>query len=366
MDLSEAGRKVEMLLFPRNVVLVGANDRAGSWAARTWLSLAKYKFPGKVYPVNPRRDELFGVPCYRDIASIPEAPDHLVVVVPATSVADALRQGSAAGARSATILSAGFEEAGSEDGRRLADELRRVIEESGLAVSGPNCLGNICAKSSMATLSQDGQLTMSTGPVALVGQSGGVAIFVNRVLQDRGIDAGYIVSTGNETGLTIADYIAFFATEPDTKVILCYSEGIKDIVGFREACRLARANGKSIVMFKSGQSKQGREAALAHTGSLAGNIESFDAMANDIGAIRVDSFDDAVEVTELLIHSAVPAGRASRAFRCLAHIAACCMMRPPEATSAFLRSQSKRLKSCVACCRLAQPLATRWMVDSAF
>ena len=213
MDLSQSSRKVEALLYPRNVVLVGANDRPGSWAARTWNSLAKYAFPGPVYPVNPRREQLYGVRCFADEASLPESPDHLVIVVPAAAVPGALRRGSAAGARSATILSSGFEEAGDVEGRRLADELRQVIAETGIAVSGPNCLGNICAKSRLATLSQDGELTMRLGPVALVGQSGGVAIFVNRVLQDRGIDAGYIVSTGNETGLVMADYVAFFATE---------------------------------------------------------------------------------------------------------------------------------------------------------
>ncbi len=309
MDLARSRAGVEALLNPSNVALVGASDRPGSWAARTWHSLHKYKFPGNVFPVNPGRETLLGARCYPDLASLPEAPDHLVVVVPAKAVAATLRAGAKAGARSATILASGFEEAKTDEGRALAADLARAIAETGLAVSGPNCLGNICARSKLATLSQDGELSMREGPVALVGQSGGVAIFVNRALQDRGLEAGYIVSTGNETGLTTADYLAYFATEPAIRVVLCYCEGVKDIATFRAACEALRAAGKSVVMFKSGQSDAGREAALAHTGSLAGSIEAFDALAADLGVIRVDSFDDAIEVTEILVHSRAPAGR---------------------------------------------------------
>ncbi len=309
MDLARSQTSVEALLNPRNVVLVGASDKPGSWAARTWFSLRKYGFPGAVYPVNPHRDALFGQTCYPDVASLPESPDHLVIVVPASAVAATLRAGVKAGARSATILASGFEEAKTVEGRALADELARVIAETGVAVSGPNCLGNVSARARLATLSQDGELTMEAGPVALVGQSGGVAIFVNRALQDRGLRAGYIISTGNETGLTTADYLAYFVSEPDVRVVVCYCEGIKDIGRFREACLALRAAGKSVVMFKSGQSDAGREAALAHTGSLAGSIEVFDALAADLGVIRVDSFDDAIEVTQLLAHARAPAGR---------------------------------------------------------
>ncbi len=327
-DASAAARQVEALLYPRNIAVVGANDRPGSWSARIWESLVANGFPGALFPVNPRRDEVYGVKCYPDVAALPEPPDHLVLVVPAPHAVAALRAGHKAGARSATIISSGFEEAGTEEGFRLAADLRRAIAETGLAVSGPNCLGNVCTKSRLATLSQDVTLTMRPGPVAVIGQSGGVSIFVNRELQDRGIDVGWIISTGNETGLTLADYIAFLATEPEAKVIVCYCEGVKDIAGFRAACTRARENGKWVVVFKQGQSAEGREAALAHTGSLAGTVEAFDALAADLGVIRVESFDDAVEIAELLVRGAVPAGRRlaglslSGAYRGMLHDAA--------------------------------------------
>src|SRR5580658_10317837 len=95
LDLEASRRKVAALTAPRNTVLVGASDRAGSWAARVWRNLNRYQFPGPVYLVNPRRSEIWGQPCYPDFKSLPEQPDHLVIVVPAQGVADLLREGAA-------------------------------------------------------------------------------------------------------------------------------------------------------------------------------------------------------------------------------------------------------------------------------
>src|SRR6516225_8312783 len=111
MDVEAAKRKVAALTAPRNAVLVGASDRAGSWAARVWRNLNRYQFPGPVYLINPRRTEIWDQPCYADFQSLPEPPDHLVVLVPAGGVIETLRSGAAAGARSATVFSAGFGEA---------------------------------------------------------------------------------------------------------------------------------------------------------------------------------------------------------------------------------------------------------------
>jgi acyl-CoA synthetase (NDP forming) len=309
LDLEASKRKVAALTAPRNVVLVGASDRAGSWAARVWRNLNRYRFPGPIHLVNPRRSEIWDRPCYPDFKSLPEAPDHLVVLVPAAGVAEALRSGAAAGARSATVFSAGFGEAFDGEAAALGRELAAVIEETGLGVSGPNCMGNVCAKSSLVTLTEDRPLAVRAGPVALVGQSGGMMIFINAALEERGIFAEYLITSGNEAGLSVPDYVAFFSGEPELKVIIIYVEAIADPEKFAAACGLARAAGKAIVAVKLGQSQAGRTAAMAHTGSLAGNLEVFDALAGELGVIRADTLDDAVEVTELIAHTGAPAGR---------------------------------------------------------
>src|SRR5215210_8961374 len=131
INLETSKKKVEALTAPRNAVLVGASDRPGSWAARVWRNLHKYEFPGPVYPINPRRTEIWDKPCYPDFKSLPEPPDHLIVLVPAAGVIETLRAGAAAGARSATVFSAGFGESFDTKAAALGRELRAVIEETG-------------------------------------------------------------------------------------------------------------------------------------------------------------------------------------------------------------------------------------------
>src|SRR3984885_11478900 len=140
MDVEIARRKVAALTAPRNAVLVGASDRPGSWAARVWRNLTRYEFPGAIYLVNPRRSELWDRPCYPDFKSLPEPPDHLVVLVPAPNVPELLRSAAAAGARSATVFSSGFGEAGDVEGADHGRRLAAVLADTGLGVSGPNCM----------------------------------------------------------------------------------------------------------------------------------------------------------------------------------------------------------------------------------
>jgi acetyltransferase len=309
VDLESSKKKVEALVAPRNAVLVGASDRAGSWAARVWRNLQRYEFPGPIYLVNPRRTEIWDNPCYPDFKSLPEPPDHMVVLVPAAGVSDSLRAGAAAGARSATVFSSGFGEAFDAEGAKLGRELAAVIAETGIAVSGPNCMGNVCARTRLVTFPEDRMLTVKEGPVAMVGQSGGMMLFANGALNERGIVAEYLITSGNEAGLSVGDYIAFFADQPELRVIVIYVEAVSNLDTFTAACRTARAAGKHIVALKLGQSEGGRQAALAHTGSLAGSIEAFDAVAGEAGVIRADTLDDVVELTELLAYTGAPPGR---------------------------------------------------------
>jgi acyl-CoA synthetase (NDP forming) len=300
--------KVHALLNPKNVVIVGASDKPGNWAERANRNLRHYKYPGAIYPFNPSRDEVWGTRCYRSYDELPEKPDHLLVVVPAKFVAAALREGARAGARSANIFSSGFSEDPGPDGQRLGRELAEAIEETGLAVSGPNCLGNFHAPASFFTMTDDRPHNFVQGPVALFGQSGGIVMAIKRTLEERGVVTGSLITSGNETGLTSADYITYFAQDPGTKVIACYLESIHDPQGFLAACRRARAAGKPVVCVKLGASEAGRAAAAAHTGALAGSMEAFDAVAGEAGALRVRNLDDLVETVEYLVHAPLPGG----------------------------------------------------------
>ena len=135
-------------------------------------------------------------------------------------------------------------------------------------------------------------------------------IFTNPALQERGIAAEYLITSGNEAGTRRSPTTSPFSpTSRRSRSSSSTSRRSPTSTKFKAACRLARADGKSIVALKLGQSEAGREAALAHTGSLAGSIEAFDAVAGEAGVIRADTLDDAVEITELLVHTGAPPGR---------------------------------------------------------
>lgn len=303
-----AAAKVEALLNPRNVVIVGASDRPGNWSQKVFRNLDRYGFKGPIYPINPQRDEVWGQRCYRSIGQLPDPPDHVIVLVPAPYVAEALRDAAAAGARSATVHTSGFEEVADAEAHARARALRGVIEDTGLAVSGPNCLGNMAARFNLMSMTDERPTTFRPGPVAIIGQSGGLTMAIKRRLEERGLDAGYLISSGNETGLKTADYIRFFAEAPDVRVVVSYLESVREPAAFLDACRHARARGTAVVAVKLGATEAGREAAMAHTGALAGAIEAFDTVAGAAGAIRVDNLDDVVEVTDYLLHLPPPAG----------------------------------------------------------
>jgi len=307
-SLQAAQAKVAALLNPRNVVIVGASDAPGSWALRAFKNLRRYDFPGPAYPVNPRRDQVWNMRCYRSFADLPEPPDHVVVVIPASQVPETLRAAAVAGARSATVMSSGFGEGEDAAAKMLAETLRKTIAETGLAVSGPNCMGNIHAPSRLMTLTDDRPHRIAEGPVAIVAQSGGLAMAIKRTLEERGIATASLVTSGNEAGLTTADYIAYFATLPFVRVIVSYLEAVQDPEHLRAACAMARRASKPVIAVKLGASAEGRAAALAHTGAVAGPMEAFDALAASAGILRVRTLDDIVEAVEYFTHVPPPAG----------------------------------------------------------
>ena len=307
-DASDIVKRIHAMLHPRNIVLVGATDKPGNYAERIWNNLIKYKYEGGLFPINSKRETIWGVPCYKDFASLPEKPDHVLVLVPARFAVQVIRDAAAAGARSATIVTSGFSELQDEDSQRLAVELKEAVRETGLAVTGPNCLGNLSAGEKLFTNIDDRIVTMEAGPVAIAGQSGAIVMAIRQTLEDRGVGVGYMVTTGNETGLETPDLMAYFAADPSIRVIVVYLEGVRNTKVFREACKAARAAGKPVIALKLGASEGGRAAAMAHTGALAGSIETFDAISTREGVIRVRGLDELIETTECFVHADPPKG----------------------------------------------------------
>src|ERR1700732_1623106 len=301
-------KNIHAMLHPRNIVLVGATDKPGNYAERIWNNLIKYKFEGGLYPLNSKRETVWGVPCYKDFASLPDKPDHVLVLVPARFAVQVIRDAAVAGARSATIVTSGFSELQDDESQRLAAELQQAVRETGLAVTGPNCLGNLSAGEKLFNNLDDRVVTMEAGPVAIAGQSGAIVMAIRQALEDRGVGVGYMVTTGNEAGLETPDLMSYFAADPSVRVIVVYLEGVRNTKVFREACKAARAAGKPVIALKLGASEGGRAAAMAHTGALAGSIETFDAISAREGVIRARGMDELIETTECFVHADLPKG----------------------------------------------------------
>lgn len=305
-DASDVVKSIHAMLHPRNIVVVGATDKPGNYAERIWNNLVKYNYAGGMYPINARRDTIWGVKCYKDFNDLPDKPDHVLVLVPARFAVQVIRDAAAAGARSATIVTSGFSELEDEASQQLAVELKQAIQETGLAVTGPNCLGNLSSGERIFTNTDERPVQMVAGPVAVAGQSGAVVMQIRQALEDRGIDVGYMVTTGNESGLETPDFMAYFAADPSIRVIVVYLEGVRNTKSFRDACKAARAAGKPIIALKLGASEGGRAAAMAHTGALAGSIETFDAISTREGVVRVRGLDELIETTECFVHVKPP------------------------------------------------------------
>ena len=297
---------IHKMLKPRSIAVVGATPRM-QYGGRMLAAALKAGDRISVYPVNPRYDEVMGVKCYPSVSDLPEAPDVVGVVVSSSQVLDVLKESHQKGVRAAIIISAGFSERGTPEGRDLQMQVGAFARESGLRISGPNCLGLANVKDDIWVSSSSRGAEGLGGPVGLVCQSGASAFgpFLNRAL-DSGIGLSYIISTGNEADLDFSDFVRYLLDDDDTKVIAGFVEGFKDARKFIEVAKLAAERGKPIVLIKIGRSELGAKAAQSHTAALTGLDALYDAALSQYGVIRVSDYDELLEVSNLLANSPAP------------------------------------------------------------
>ncbi len=298
---------IHKMLNPRSIAIVGATPRM-QYGGRFLAAALKSKDRVRVYAVNPRYDEIMGVKSYQSVTDLPEAPDVLGIVVPYNQVLDVLQESHRKGAGSAIVISAGFAERGLDERRDLQGELGEFARTSGLRISGPNCLGLANVKHDIwATSSSRGSDGLS-GPIGLVCQSGATAFgpFLVRAVEN-GIGFSYIISTGNEADLDFSDFARYLVDDPDTRVIAGFVEGFKRADKFLEVAKLAAERGKPIVLIKIGRSELGARAAQSHTAALTGADARYDAIFAQYGVVRVQDYDELLEVAQLLAFTPRPA-----------------------------------------------------------
>jgi acetyltransferase len=303
---------IDTIFHARSIAVVGATERPG-YGARFVNTLIRTGYAGRIYPINPGRSEVFGLRCYPSPLELPETPDLAGIIVPAERVLASLRQCAQLGVRAAIVISAGFAELNTDEGRRRQAELRQLVAETGPRLVGPNCLGaSNLAANVWATASS--RVEPGAGPdgpgAALVSQSGATAYGpLLAVARDRGLAYRYIVTTGNEADLGAADFVEYLLGRPDVGAISLLLEGIRDFGRLASLAREALRLDKVLVILKVGQSEVGQRAARSHTAALTGSDRVQDALFRQFGIARVRDYDELVEQTAMLLKAPLPAGR---------------------------------------------------------
>lgn len=294
-----AFRDLRPLLRPRSIAIVGASPR-GNRGTRVIENLRRFGFGGEVHVVNPKYDEVAGVPCVPSVSALPDGVDLIVLAVSADSALAAMGDAGEHGIRAAVLIGSGFGEGSVGTGR--ADELQRLLTRYDMVACGPNCYGIADLVSGTAAYSGRIVDPLPRGNVALVLQSGALSHAVTDSAMGRGLGVSALVITGNEASATVSDYVAWYAEDESTEVIGVFLEGLRDADTFAAACRLARSKGKAVIVVSSGRSALGRQAAMAHTGAISGSAAALDGLLASVGAVRVGDLDEFRETVLLFSH----------------------------------------------------------------
>lgn len=297
---------LDALLRPKSIAILGASERPSIGRALI-ASAGRIGFEGKLYPINPKYDEILGHKCYPSVEALPEAPDVVAFCVSYTRILENFRPVADKGARAVAIFDGGFAERGDE-GARLQSEIVGICRESNILLNGPNCMGvlNPASKSSVY-IQEVRDATGLSGNVGLISQSGSICI--GMVADIRRFGYSHVVSSGNEALIGSAAYMEALIDDPATKVIAMFTETVKDPERFVAALDRAADKGKPVVVLKVGRTERTRRAITSHTGGLAGESRVFSEVLKAHRAIEVDDMDELTEVLAVCQGARWPKGR---------------------------------------------------------
>lgn len=297
------------IMNPRSVAVIGGSEDLRKFGARVLNNTIRGGFSGRIVPVNPKRETVFGLTAVPKVSALDEPIDVAVIAVPRALVLDQLKDCADSGVGCCVLITAGFTETG-DDGARLQDEINAVARAAGMRLIGPNCLGLINTQAKLIMNSSPSmELTAhEPGGIGFISQSGALmATVYNRGVCD-GARFSSTVSVGNQADLELADFMEWMADDPSTRVITLYVEGFKDPGRFVAAAKRCRDAGKPVLMVKAGRSEEGARVAMSHTASLAGSWRVLQAVCRDAGVIPVDDTVAMMQTAEMFSRHGGPAG----------------------------------------------------------
>ena len=300
-----SGSELKYLFEPRSAAVIGASTDPSKIGYKIVRNIAAGNFAGKVYPINPKAQEVCGYKAYKSLEEIGEPVDLVTISIPAKYCVQAVESCAKNGVKFVSIVTSGFSEVGdTETEQRIVD----IAAEAGMRILGPNIIGIYSAMGGInATF---GPKDINPGGVALLTQSGALGIALIGKTKVEGIGMSTVVSLGNKCDIDEADLLDYLIDDEQTKVILMYIEGMRNGAKFAAACKRVTRK-KPIIVIKSGRSKRGAMAAASHTGSLAGTDKVFSAVMKQCGVIRAQRIDDAFRWCQFLSRAPKPKGEKS-------------------------------------------------------
>ncbi len=294
------------LLEPRSVAVVGASPKPGSVAGTILKNLQDCGYRGGLYPVNPKYTEVLGLPCVPAIGELPPDVDLTILAINRNVVLDAVEACGRKGIANLVIITAGFKESG-EEGARLEEKLRALIDRYDLNVVGPNCMGIINSSDRMRLNASFSRWFPPGGEIAFVSQSGSLGETLLECFEDAGLGVSRFVNLGNRAGLTENDFLAHLAEDDRCGAIFLYLESFADPREFR---RLVARIGKTkpVVVLKAGRTEAGAAAVASHTGSLASPDAIVDAFLRQCGVLRVTTIEETITSLRALERGVLPSG----------------------------------------------------------
>lgn len=300
--LTTSGHRLDRLLRPRSVAIVGASDKPGALGASVLANLDRNGFAGTVHLINPKRAEIGGRACLASVDDLPDGVDAAVLAIPRVAVLDTVRALAARGVGAAVIFSAGFAEGG-EEGLAEQREIGRIANETGMVVEGPNCLGmtNFIDRVPLTFVETNAVALGERVGIGIVSQSGAMACVLGTTLASRDLGLSFSVSTGNEAASGVEDYVEYLLDDPATQVIAMIVEQFRKPQRFLAAARRARALGKTIVLLHPGKSSAARESAATHTGAMAGDYAVMRVKVERAGVVFAETLEELGDIAEIAL-----------------------------------------------------------------
>jgi len=298
---------LDAIFNPKAVAVIGASDNPGKLGSHVMRSLTEGKYPGRIYPVNPGKEEILGIKTYPSLMEIPDGVDLSIIVLPAEQVPKTILECNEKGVKGIILITAGFKEIEDKRGESLQKEITELANRFDIKIIGPNTFGIVNLHLPLnASFTPEFSL-VEKGGIGFVSQSGGMSHLIGFLSMKNQIGLSKIIGLGNRCNVDFWDMLEYLEKDPDTKVIAMYLEGLDQPRRLTEAARIGNSI-KPIIAYKVGRSSTGDKASQFHTGSLAGKHEIYEAAFKQAGILTVSSSEELLDTAKALALSLLPDG----------------------------------------------------------